>query len=60
MTKKYTASTIKVVHRFKMYKIHSNHEFKNILKSDKLLPLTYKVNLSVRKTALKEKVNEIS
>ena len=42
-----------------MYRINSDHESRNILKS-KLLPLTYKVNMSVKETALREKVDEIS
>jgi len=42
-----------------MYRINSDHESKNIVES-KLLPLTYKGNISVKETALREKVEEIT
>ena len=41
-----------------MYRINSNHDSQEFLKS-KLLLLTLKTNLSVKETALKEKVDEI-
>ena len=37
-----------------MYRINSDHESKN------MLPLTYKGNISVKETALREKVEEIT
>ena len=48
-----------MIDRFKIYRKNGNHESRNILER-KLLPLTHKINFSVEKTALKEKVDEIS
>ena len=44
-----------MIDRFEIYRINSNHESQNILES-RLLPLTHKINMSVRETALKEKL----